>query len=483
MAEEQPSESVQKQSKKRISFFSRILIILVVILAYLVLKVTLIIIPYPTISVDYMEEYSKITRPDNYEPNENAALYYKKASEVFWDLPHVGEQGMYIWSSDINDAEVEIAKKWLALNSEAVSYLEQAVSKPYYWVQRDLPLSSQGMLGISLKDYDKLKFHHLASFLNLQAKVMMREGDTQRALEYIVQLHKMGAHLCGPKALIEQLVGFRFRGMAVDNTLAALDRGQFDSATLKDWQEKLEHQIYDSSKELDFRSEKCLAYDIIQRTFTDNGKGNGRLIPRSASELLKTAIIIVTLTTENGVQQVDRDSYLKFIWLALVGPDRLETVAAVDKVFAYVDTLKHQTPWQLHTQGIDSDGEINRMLEGYAIEKIPSVYRVIELYQRLKAKESALITIIAILRYKEDKEQFPENLDQLVSAGYLKQLPMDPYSDKPLVYKRLDSNFMLYSLGADFDDDGGMHSRWGQYSLGGDQVFWPVQKSEEKLTE
>lgn len=483
MAEEQPSESVQKQSKKRISFFSRILIILVVIFAYLLLKVTLIIIPYPTISVDYMEEYSKITRPDDYDPNENAALYYKKASEVFWVLPHVGELGLYIWPSDINDAEVETAKKWLALNSEAVIYLKQAISKPYYWVHRNLPFSYQGMLGISLKDYDKLKFHHIASFLDLQAKVMMREGDTQRALEYIVQLHKMGVHLCGPKTLFEQLVGLRFKRMAIDNTLAALDRGQFDSATLKDWQEELEHQIYNSGKELDFRSEKFLAYDIIQRTFTDNGRGNGRLIPRNAAELLKQAIIIMTLTTETGVQQVDRDNYLKFIWLALFGPDRRKTIAIVDKSFAYADTLKHQTPWQLHTQGIDSDGEINRMLEGYAIEKIPSVYHVIELYQRLKAKESALITIIAILRYKEDKGSFPENLDQLVSAGYLNQLPMDPYSDKPLVYKRLDSNFMLYSLGADFDDDGGVHSRWGQYSQGGDQVFWPVKKQEEKRTE
>jgi len=483
MAEEQPSETVQKQSKKRISFFSRILIILIVILAYLVLKVTLIIIPYPTISVDYMEEYSKVTRPDNYDPNENAALYYKKASEIFWDLPHVGEQQMYIWPSDINDAEVETGKKWLALNSEAVIYLKQAISKPYYWVHRDLPFSSQGMLGISLKDYDKLKFHHIASFLDLQAKVMMREGDTQRALEYIVQLHKMGSHLCGPKTLIEQLVGLRFKRMAVDNILAVLDRGKFDSATLKDWQDKLENQIYNSRKELDFRSEKFLAYDIIQRTFTDNGRGNGLLIPRSAAELLKPGIIYGVGTTETGIQRVYRDRYLNFFWLALVGPDRCKTVAFVDKYFSYADTLRHQTPFQLRKQGIDSEEQIESMLKGYAIEKIASVYHVIELWQRLRAKESALITTIAILRYKEDKEQLPESLDQLLSAGYLNQLPMDPYSDGPLVYRRQGDDFVLYSFGADFDDDGGVHSEWGKYSLGGDYVFWPVQKQEEKRVE
>jgi len=474
MAEKQPSESVQKQSKKRISFFSRILIILIVILAYFLIKILLLMTAAPTVSVDYLEEYSKITRPDNYDPNENAAFYYKKASEVFWDLPAASEFEIYIWPDDMNDNEVEIGKKWLALNYEAAIYLEQAISKPYYWFQHDFPWSYQGMLGVSLKGY-KHSLRQVASLLDFQAKVMMIEGDSQRALEYIVQLHKMGAHLCGPKILMEQLLGFRFKRMAIDNTLTTLQKGQFDSATLKDWQEKLENQIYNSRKELDFRSEKFLAYDIIQRTFTDNSRGNGYLIPRSAAELLKPAIIWGVATTETGIQRLYRDRYLKFIWLSLFGPDRRETVAIVDKFFDYTDTLKNQTPWQLHIQGIDSHEEINRMLEGYAIEELAPIYSMIELHQRLRARESALITTIAILRYKEDKGSFPESLDQLVSAGYLKQLPMDPYSDGPLVYRRQGSDFMLYSLGEDFDDDGGVHSRWGDSLQGGDQVFWPVE--------
>ena len=476
MAEERPSESVQKQSRKGMPFFSRILIILVVIFAYLVLKLTLIIIPYPTISVDYLGEYSKATRPDNYDPNKNAAPYYEKAYEVFWTLPHVQELEMYVWPEDMNDKETEAGKKWLAFNSEAVGYLEQAITKPYYWVQFDFTLSSKGMLGISFEGYDMLNFRQVASFLDMRAKVMMREGDTQRVLEYIIQMHKVGSHLCGPKTLIEQFWGFRFKRMVVDNCLAVLEKGQFDSAALKDWQDKLEQQIYNNSKELDFRSEKYLAYDIIQRTFTDNGKGNGRLIPRSAAELLKPVIITGALTTETGIQRAYRDRYLQFFWLALIGPDRRKTVAFIDKYFAYADTLKHQTPFQLRMQGIHSDEQIDSMLKGCVIEKIASVHHVIEMYQRLKIKESALITTIAILRYKEDKGSFPESLDQLVSSRYLEKLPMDPYSDKPLVYRRQGDDFILYSLGADFDDDDGVHSRWGDSQQGGDYVFWPVQK-------
>jgi hypothetical protein len=179
------------------------------------------------------------------------------------------------------------------------------------------------------------------------------------------------------------------------------------------------------------------------------------------------------------MERYHRGRYLKAYWAAIVDPDRRKTVKMVDKYFTYVETLKPLTPCQLRKRGIDSDTQRRDMLKdcylSQCVHTIGFFYHLIERLQRQKAEESALIATIAILRYKEDKEQFPESLDRLVSAGYLKQLPMDPYSDGPLVYKRQGSDFMLYSLGADFDDDGGVHSRWGDSYQGGDQVFWPVK--------
>ena len=104
-----------------------------------------------------------------------------------------------------------------------------------------------------------------------------------------------------------------------------------------------------------------------------------------------------------------------------------------------------------------------------------SFYLLIGRYYRYKAEESALLATIAILRYKAEKGQLPDNLEQLVSGGYLKELPMDPYSDGPLTYKRIGDDFTLYSVGADFDDDGGVRSDWGEGDTA-DQVFWPVER-------
>ncbi len=107
-----------------------------------------------------------------------------------------------------------------------------------------------------------------------------------------------------------------------------------------------------------------------------------------------------------------------------------------------------------------------------------AIANVIELESRIRAGEQALITTIAILRYNANSDGYPGALSQLVSAGYIKELPKDPFSDKPLVYKRTIQGFTLYSYGADYDDDGGMHSKWGTGDEGGDQVFWPLEQSQ-----
>ena len=102
-----------------------------------------------------------------------------------------------------------------------------------------------------------------------------------------------------------------------------------------------------------------------------------------------------------------------------------------------------------------------------------------EIAARFRADQDALIATLGILRYKADAQQLPRNLSELVATGYLKIVPDDPFSNGNITYRLTDKGFILYSFGADFDDDGGTPSKWGYGDKGGDQVFWPVQESSE----
>jgi len=93
---------------------------------------------------------------------------------------------------------------------------------------------------------------------------------------------------------------------------------------------------------------------------------------------------------------------------------------------------------------------------------------------RCRAIRDALVVTSAIMRYRLEHDDLPEQLDQLIQAGYLNSLPADPFSGRSFVYRKADKDFLLYSLGPDFDDDGGTRSNRNDDVVNGDDVFWPV---------
>ena len=102
---------------------------------------------------------------------------------------------------------------------------------------------------------------------------------------------------------------------------------------------------------------------------------------------------------------------------------------------------------------------------------------------RSRTEIEATITILVLKRYAIEKGNYPENLQELLETGYITKEPIDPYSGKPLVYRKEGNDFTLYSLGEDFVDNNGTPlfngehlKKWGDShsKTGGDAVFWPV---------
>jgi len=72
----------------------------------------------------------------------------------------------------------------------------------------------------------------------------------------------------------------------------------------------------------------------------------------------------------------------------------------------------------------------------------------------LEATIVASRTGLACRLYKSQTGQYPENLEALV-PGILKDVPIDPFTGNPLVYRREGEGFIVYSLGTNEKDDGG----------------------------
>jgi hypothetical protein len=110
----------------------------------------------------------------------------------------------------------------------------------------------------------------------------------------------------------------------------------------------------------------------------------------------------------------------------------------------------------------------------------PAHGKVGELSWRLRQDRVALITVLGVLRYQKDRGRYPAGLDELVEVGYISQLPRDFYSDGSMGYKITEGGFVLYSVGLNFEDNGGRmgtnpyNGKPRQWADEGDAVFWPI---------
>ena len=84
----------------------------------------------------------------------------------------------------------------------------------------------------------------------------------------------------------------------------------------------------------------------------------------------------------------------------------------------------------------------------------PTFTSATEQAARSQAQVRVTLTSLMLRQYVLDRNSLPASLDVLVPA-YLEKIPLDPFTGKPLLYKRADTGCLIYSTGADRADNGG----------------------------
>lgn len=412
----------------------------------------------PNPKVDYVAKINELARAGRDETL-NAAPFYQKAFDLYVErpvelMPTLSRRPRPVWTDELSNKEQSLLRQWVQSNSQALSQLEFGTKKPYYWLQRS---SKDGIvMEISLPELNE--FRKLSRAIMWRAKLTAAQGNIDKAEADVITCYRFGLHVSDTSFLVEQLVGIAIRALAVRTAFIILDRTEMSQASMKSLQRQIEQLSTDESYIPDMRAEKLMMLDIIQRMFTDDGKGDGQIHMESAK----------AMQSELGLPSRQAQSLEKL--------QRRQTTEAVEKLYEYLDFVGQKTPWQWKAEQINPEKEIKKIKEKNPFVKIfcPAFVKVAQIFARSRAESDALTTTLALLRYKANKGQLPEKLDELILAGYLEALPTDPFSGGSFVYKRLGDDFMLYSFGIDCDDDGGTHNRsWDK----DDQVFWPVQQT------
>ncbi|MBX3356258.1 MAG: hypothetical protein KF724_11250 [Phycisphaeraceae bacterium] len=101
---------------------------------------------------------------------------------------------------------------------------------------------------------------------------------------------------------------------------------------------------------------------------------------------------------------------------------------------------------------------------GLASLLLPGLDHYLSAADHQRAEDRALRTMIALERWRLEHGAYPERLEDLVPT-LLKGVPIDPWSGRPLSYRRIDSStdhwqrgYLLYVLGQDGEDNLGRDS-------------------------
>lgn len=96
--------------------------------------------------------------------------------------------------------------------------------------------------------------------------------------------------------------------------------------------------------------------------------------------------------------------------------------------------------------------------EGMLLKHVTSIWHGLRSEIQCLAFLRCGLTALAVKRYRLKKGGWPQTLAELVPE-YFPDVPEDPFDGAPLRYKRLDSGFVVYSVGEDRVDDDGRERR------------------------
>lgn len=437
----------------------------------------------PQITTDYIAEANKLVRPAAADDSQNAAQFYQKAAKLIETQNKESSECLSKTFSEANETDIVQIRQWLDRNSEALNLIAQGTEKLYYW-RTYLPNDPNDncMLGVLLPNLGE--YRKLTGGLRWRAYLSAEDGQYEKAFADLLTAYKLGKHQKSKATLVENLVGMAIESLSMNACRTILSRHKIPADNLASFSNDLQSIVKDEDFTMvdSFEFGKLVIYDEIQRCFTSSRFGVDHLYLKRISGI--DVVFFDTNWDGDGstVGQLSGVFHILF-----THPDKQETRLMADAYFDFWKEMVVKTPYEL--KGRDLEKEVMALIKGNILLEMlaPAMEKISILAWRNKADVEGTLAILAIQRFRQEKGRLPGDLQELVSAGYLSSLPMDPFSDKPLVYKKTENDFTLYSLGQDFDDDGGKMgvgkgsskpNMWNAED--GDAVFWPVAHPLQK---
>ncbi len=341
-------------------------------------------------------------------------------------LPVVGQAKLPLRTEPLAEETKALITEYLADNQQALELLHKGAAIEHSRYPVDL---SKGF-EILLPDLSNIRAG--AFLLKLEAVLHAENDKPEQAVDSITSAFGLARSLSKEPVLVSQLVRIACQALAVSTLEHTINRTEFTDEQLIDLSQSLVNVGNPSAMIRAFAGERCMGVSILKMPAA---KIPSMLSIASNRPHLLGALVI-SLYRFAGLADMDAIIYLDLMndymkAIQLPPQQRQEAADAVDTKF-------------------DETSRIHMLVHVI----MPALSRCTTIDLRTAATLRTARAGLAIQRYRLAAGKLPDNLAELIPT-YLDAVPKDPFDGKELRYKKLETGFVVYSIGEDGNDDGG----------------------------
>ncbi|MHC5054349.1 MAG: hypothetical protein ACYTKD_06490 [Planctomycetota bacterium] len=363
----------------------------------------------------------------------NAALVYEEAFEMMGEW---NEETRPTWSwlgrlATDRDADVTTEKvtEFLQEKGRVLTLLRKAASMPDYCFETQfLPIRSD------VRIPDLLTHRNAVNLLSLDARHRAAKGDMRGALGSVAASWRMAGNVAGTPILLNCMIAVSLDATGSRPVQDILASGPVHRTDLRGFPLGPDSSLAEAHTRV-WKMESAIVQYTVAQPYTVEVQ-NG------------------TYSTPSGM-----------LWRVFIAPGFLAWCRPRMTLAQEVVSR----PYHLSRKRCD------RIEEGLVVEEgVLATFPIVSL-RHVKSMSLAVASAAATHRlavlgiatacFRTEEGRYPEDLSELV-PGYISAVPIDPFDGKPLKMVPKGDGVVLYTVGPDYRDNGGVDSLWSTGSGG-----------------
>ena len=368
------------------------------------------------------------------------------------------------------------AAKWLKERAPVLDYLGECVRKPNYVCYR---WPSGSVIAILLPDVQASR--EFARDLKVRVAECVGRDDLDGAWQNVMTMKHLASHLKSDSILVTNLVGNAIDGMANESAQVILTYGKPTESQLSQFLRDLNALPQQDFSSLNLTIERMVGYEMLHHLRSEGYK-----------ELMKE------LGQDNQIGVPYLKLLLSLPFDANIAGERLTELCGEFGLRNYIPDQHQGNNPHLRQQYVDrieeSAKNTHKKLNSTQLHRVPlirtrsrllaecifaftapSLSSAFGAFTRIEAENEMLKIALALEHEKLVRGEYPARLDALVPTYFL-MTPLDPYTGRASFVYKLTPNgehpFVLYSLGPNAKDDGGLPMEKSGSAMDYDVVFW-----------